>query len=308
MDTTKLLSSRDGSKKFRRGAEFDYRTGNQDIGKLLSFAPYEKGYCFLAVMETPKIMRTTTNISDGDNEDSYRKLENDNRDRLLWTFVDILELEFMGLSGLEDQTLETNDISNNIQNASIVSKNNRSTYTNISMSFTEKSGTPITKFMERYTNYIYDPYSMAKTYGGRLRTDKLWIDEVNAGRAVSVNKRIDNECFTLLYVVTDSTCLLVEKAFILYRAQPLNVSYSQFDMNKFEVDKSEINLTWNCMVIDGALANKLGTAYVRKLMHSYYRGYDYTNYTKRQITSNVDYKNMRIITNDLKDIHKKNKI
>ena len=217
MDTTKLLSSRDGSKKFRRGAEFDYRTGNQDIGKLLSFAPYEKGYCFLTVMETPKIMRTTTNISDGDNEDSYRKLENDNRDRLLWTFVDILELEFMGLSGLEDQTLETNDISNNIQNASIVSKNNRSTYTNISMSFTEKSGTPITKFMERYTNYLYDPYSMAKTYGGRLRTDKAWVDEVNAGRAVSVNKRIDNECFTLLYVVTDSTCLLVEKAFILYR-------------------------------------------------------------------------------------------
>ena len=304
MDTTKLLSSRDGSKKFRRGAEFDYRTGNQDIGKLLSFAPYEKGYCFLTVMETPKIMRTTTNISD-ENEGSYRKLENDNRDRLLWTFVDILELEFMGLSGLEDQTLETNDISNNIQNASIVSKNNRSTYTNISMSFTEKSGTPITKFMERYTNYLYDPYSMAKTYGGRLRTDKTWVDEVNAGRAVSVNKRIDNECFTLLYVVTDSTCLLVEKAFILYRAQPLNVSYSQFDMNKFEVDKSEINLTWNCMVIDGALANKLGTVYVRTLMHNCA---DYIGYAKKTDVNIVDRKNIQETIDKLMKIHKKHNV
>lgn len=230
----------------------DYRFGGANVGDLLGFAPYEGGYCFLSVMSTPAMMR-----KEGTNE--Y-----DNRKTLLETFCNIIEQEFLGLSGLEDQQLETTTISNNILEWAVPTKNSKSVTATIEMTYTEKSGTPLTKFLEMYTNFIYDPYSQAKTYGQRLRTDPSYVNNAaNIVQTASLNK----EVFNLLYVITDATGVLVEKAYILYNAIPINVSHSTlFNMNKFEVETKAITINWVCMPLDGRYANKVGQMYVRNLM------------------------------------------
>ena len=80
-NTTAIKGIGDGSKKYRWGADFDYRTGNINAGALLGFAPYEKGYNFIAVMQTPKFMQDTKA-----SDDSY----GDDRMNLLESFIDIL--------------------------------------------------------------------------------------------------------------------------------------------------------------------------------------------------------------------------
>ena len=268
----KRINTYDFSKHPFKGPQHDYRTGEADIGLMLNFAPYESGYCFLTVMGTPAIMwgKGEDKDSSGNNKiyggnrgfDQY-----DNRGELLSSFIQILEKEFSGLSGIEDAQLNSTDISNNIVNVPVITKNDRNPYNNISMTFTEKSGLPITKFLDLYTKYLYDPYTQAKTYGGRLRSDVDAINESGLGDGYRpLQKKVNNESFTLLYIITDKTCLLVEKAFILYHAYPLNVSWSTIaDNTKFDIDKKDITVNWTCQVLDGPLANRLGMVYMRNL-------------------------------------------
>ena len=166
--------------------------------------------------------------------------------------------------------MSTNDISNNVLNMSIPIKTERNINSTIDMTFTEKSGTPITKFLDMYTRYMFDPYTNAKTYGGRLRTGGFDAD--GSLRSLDLSRALDNETFTLLYVVTDSTCMTVEKAFILYRAMPLNVPFSTlYNGNKFEIEKAEVSINWVCTIIDGPIANKIGTIYCRNIMMDAYQ-------------------------------------
>ena len=53
---------------------------------------------------------------------------------------------------------------------------------------------------------------------------------------------------------------------------PLNVPFSSlYNGNKFEVEKVEISLSWCCTVIDGPIANKIGTIYCRNIMMDAYQ-------------------------------------
>lgn len=261
MNNRSRINTKDFSKHPFKGPQQDFRIGDADIGMMLNFAPYESGYCFLTVIGTPSIM-WSEKVGGDRGFDQY-----DNRGELLESFMRILEREFSGLSGIEDAQLNTTDISNNVINVPVISKNDHNPFNNISMQFTEKSGLPITKFLDLYTKYIYDPYTQAKTYGGRNRSDTGAKKDSGLGEKFApLEQKQQNETFTLLYVITDKTCLLVEKAYILYRAYPLNVSWSSIgDNQKFEIDKKEITINWVCQVLDGPLANRLGAAYVRNL-------------------------------------------
>ena len=265
----KRINTYDFSKHPFRGPQHDFRTGEADIGLMLNFAPYESGYCFLTVMGTPAMMwGVGQDESAGKTYGGRRGFEQyDNRGELLSSFIHILEKEFSGLSGIEDGQLNSTDISNNVVNVPVITKNDRNSYNNISMTFTEKSGLPITKFLDLYSKYLYEPNSQVKTYGGRLRSDSSAKTESGLGDSYSpLQKKINNESFTLLYIITDKSCLLVEKAFILYHAYPLNTSWSSIaDNTKFEIDKKEITINWTCQVLDGPLANKLGVVYMRNL-------------------------------------------
>ena len=212
-----------------------------DYGNLYQFAPFEGGYSFIAVINGPKFpssMGCTT-------------LES-----LQEKFISIIENEFRGLDGIEDITSDTIEITDNISTLSLVGKVNQSTSSQITMRFFEKTGALITKYISMYLRYIRDPKTQAKTYGGKINCDTA---QKSIGPA--------NEVFNMLYIVTDSTCLHVEKAFLLLNAQPTTAGYSElYNTEKGQIETKEITVNWNCFVVDGDAINKVAAAYLEKLI------------------------------------------
>ena len=215
--------------------------GVVDYGDLYQFAPFESGYSFIAVINGPKFpssMGCTT-------------LES-----LQTKFISIIENEFRGLDGIDDITSDTIEITDNISTLSLVGKVNQSTSSQITMRFFEKTGALITKYISTYLRLIRDTKTQAKTYGGYLNFDSSYKDYGPA-----------QEVFNMLYVVTDSTCLHVEKAFLLLNAQPTTAGYSElYNTEKGQIETKEITVNWNCFVVDGATINKVAAVYLEKLI------------------------------------------
>ena len=80
------------------------------------------------------------------------------------------------------------------------------TSVSVQMNFFERRGSLITKFSEYYLTGIKDPKSKAKTYHGLIKDGKL-------------EPSLENEVFTLLYMVTDNTMLALERAVLLCNCQ-----------------------------------------------------------------------------------------
>lgn len=219
--------------------------GVVDFGNLMQFAPYESGYCFLAVINGPYFAKQ---ISSSTQYSYFNDLQE--------AFIKILEQEFKGLSGIENISTETMEISDNISTLALISKVTQPSNGTISMQFTEKSGSLITKYISHYLRFIKDPKSQAKTYGGAI----------NGGNATEL-PGFHKEVFNFLYICTDSTCLNIEKAFLILNAQPTEAAYSDlYNNTKGTVETKEIDVSFNAFVVDGSLANKLAHVYMRNLV------------------------------------------
>lgn len=239
--------------------------GVVDFGNLLQFAPYESGYCFLSVLSSPKIWKND-NGTRLNRTDSYQQ-----------AFIQILEQEFRGLSGIEDISIEITDTGSPTVTIPYALKINSLNVGNFTMNFTEKSGSLITKYISKYLRTIRTPYSNIKSYNG-------YININNAYEA-----RLNLETFDLLYIITDSTCFNVEKAFLILNAQPTTAAYSEiYNINKGEISTREITVPWSACVREGAVANRLGQIYLNKLIGTVINldSYDY-NWSISGIDDNV---------------------
>lgn len=242
------IDTNDGSKKpFAADSYMDMR-GVVDFGNLVQFAPYEKGYCFLAVINGPAMMNESYN--------------GDNRNLLQAAYIKILEQEFKGLDGIDDITSENMDVTDNISTMSLISKTNQSTNGTITMRFTEKSGTVLTKYNAMYLRYIKDTKTQAKTYGGLIG---YGADQKSPETYPGFHK----EVFNMLYVITDSTCYNVEKAFLLLNMQPTTAAYSElYNVEKGDIDKVEIGIPFNVFCVDGKTPNTIAKAFLKQMINS----------------------------------------
>ena len=216
--------------------------GVVDYGDLYQFAPYESGYSFISVINGPRFV---TQLFQGEPLEELQK-----------SFINIIENEFRGLDGIEDITSDTMEITDNISTMSLISKVTQTTNSQLSMRFFEKTGALITKYIATYLRYIRDPKTQAKTYGGNISYS---TSQAEIGPA--------QEVFNMLYVVTDSTCLHVEKAFLLLNAQPTSAGYSElYNTEKGQIETKEITVNWNCFVVDGVEINKVAATYLEKII------------------------------------------
>lgn len=223
---------------------YDFGRGVVDYGKLFQFAPYESGYCFLSVLSSPTIW-----ASDG--KDVYNRGGEYQR-----TFVRILETEFKGLSGIDDITTETTDaVATPLLNVPYVIKTNALNTGQFSMSFTEKTGSAITKYISMYLKSIRAPYTNVKSYN-----KSLTIEEAYKGT-------IGKETFDLLYIITNNTCLVVERAFLITNAQPTSAPYSEiYNVTKGDIGIKEVTVPWVGCIREGAIANALAKFYLENLI------------------------------------------
>lgn len=238
------IPTNDGAKQPFSASSYADMRGVVDFGNLVQFAPYETGYCFLAVINGPAMM----------NEDPL----GDGRIELQNAFIKILENEFKGLSGIDDIASDTMDITDNISTLSLISKTTQATNGSISMNFTEKSGGLITKYISTYLRYIKDPKTQAKHYGGLVGTT---VDPKDTG--------FHKEVFNMLYVVTDSTCLQVEKAFLILNAQPNTAAFGDlYNASKGDIDKVDLSVSFNAFVVDGKIPNLIAKKYIETLVNT----------------------------------------
>ena len=213
--------------------------GVWDLTNLFEFAPYESGYCFLGVINSPICMTY----------DAYNKA-------LQEAFVKMLENEFRGLDGIEDLTSENLDISDNISTMSYIGKTNQQSNGTFTMRFTEKSGSLITKYISRFLRTIKDGRTQVKTYDGYI----------NAGNVQEVGPW--KEVFNFLYIVTDATCLRVEKAFLILNAQPTTAAYGElYNMERGKIEVKELSVPFNGFVVEGDSVDEIAKNYVESLVN-----------------------------------------
>lgn len=213
------------TKRPRSVAEYTMMRGVTDFTNAAQFNAYLKGYQHIVIISVPEYLKVL-----GTNNPDVQKL--------LDLFCYILEYEFKGLDGIEDITVDNITFTDGISELNSMGKVSQQSATEISMSFTEKSGSVITKFIDMYIRGVRDPRTQAKTYHGLIKEGKL-----AAG--------FENEVFNLMYIVTDETMLGLEKSYLLCNAWPNKAPSSIYNGTKGEIEKVDIDVTMQCFVIDG---------------------------------------------------------
>lgn len=216
------------TKKANSAASFACMRGVTDFTNAAQFNLYESGYAHLYVISMPEWI----------NQFPDKDVKN-----MADTFKYILEYEFKGLDGIDDIGTDKLEVTDGISTMNVIGKVTKQSSAEVTMSFTEKSGSVITNFIKFYLEGIKDPRTQAKTYHGLIKNGTIWGG-------------FENEVFTLLYVVTDNTMLQLEKAYLLCNAWPTTARTNIYNVTKGEIDKKDIDVVFECFVLDGPDVDK----------------------------------------------------
>ena len=241
----------------RSVTEYTLMKGVTDFSNLKQFDLFESGYSFLTVVSVPKFMTVLAR-----QDDLIRNLQDG--------FVHIMEGEFKGISGLPDITSETGEISNGVSSIQLINNVSMDTAIEVSMTFYERSGSLLTKYLNCYLTGIKDPYSKAKTYHGLI------------GSSIN-DPGPDWEVFTFLYYVTDNTMRRIEKAYLLANAQPSTAANGElYNSQKGSYEFKELDISFRCFPIMGDQVDLYANAMLKN---------DLTTPSSRKIVLNFnDYK------------------
>lgn len=210
--------------------------GTTDFTQLQQFDLYESGYPYLVVVSIPEFLKKMMETGDQDVKN------------LIKSYIHILEYEFRGLeSGIENITASSAEISNGIQSMNVINKVEAPSTSNISMRYWEKSGSTITKVHEMYLRAVRDPATGFKTYGGLIGNGNDQIKPEDAG--------FHKECFSFLYMHTDNTGLLVERAVYFVGCMPTSAELQIYQANKGEVNFHEVTCEFTGFPITGSAVN-----------------------------------------------------
>ena len=207
--------------------EYSAFRGVTDFSQISQFTPYEGGYQCLCVIKMPKFM---TALAD----------KNERVAALYNTFKHIIEYEFKGLDGLPDLNSDTYTITDGINDIRMISRVTEDTSITVSSTYTERIGTPITKFSRLYLTGLKDPKTQAKTYHGLIGNNELAPD-------------LANEVFTMMYIVTDSTMLRLEKAVLLCNMQLTKAEESIYNGNRSDIGSTkDLTVEWNAYPVQSS--------------------------------------------------------
>lgn len=234
----------DGLKQAKGTSAISNLRGVVDFGNLQQFDLYEKGYGIFAVINGPYCL--SANIQGITN--GYANLQE--------AYINILEQEFRGLSGLDDMEGETSSIEDGISTINIITKVTEQSAASVTITLLkEKAGRTISKYHEAFLRCIKDPRSQFKTYLGKI----------NAGNVEDKDPGFDKEVFNFLYVVTDNTGYRVEGAYILLCAQPTQANTSMLESEKGNYEFVDVSVPYNAFPIRSKAVNAIATAYVKNI-------------------------------------------
>lgn len=227
--------------------------GTTDWTQLEQFDMYESGYNYLVCVSIPKFLQlmaekdtgTGTMSNTDENGVKHEIATNGSVDSLVKNYKHIVERDFLGLdSGLDDLSVETQDISNGAQSINVITKVNAPSATNFSMTYRERSGSPITKLHEMYLRCVKDPATTFKTYNGLIGFEDGKFDPSQVG--------FHKECFSYLYMATDNTGLLLEKAIYFVCCQPQSAQWSIYGGQHGSPEFQSVTVEYSGLPLVGA--------------------------------------------------------
>lgn len=209
--------------------------GTTDFTQLQQFDLYESGYPYLVMVSMPQFLERMM-----EKDDDVRKL--------LKSYKHMVENEFLGFdSGLTNIESETGEITNGVQSVNVITKVNAPSASNFSMTYREKAGGIITKTHELFLRCVKDPGTTFKTYNGMIGFGDGQIHPKDVG--------FDKECFSFLYMHTDNTGLLLERAVYWVCCQPTTAQLDIYNGRKGEPQFQEVSVEFNGFPLMGAAIN-----------------------------------------------------
>lgn len=216
----------DYTKKPRNVAQYTMMRGVTDFTNAEQLNMFEKGHGMLVIIDRPTFLEKLAE-KDGVGSDVANLLDN---------FCNILEYEFKGLDGIEDINAEELVYNDGISELHGVGKVNEQSASEITMRFTEKSGSTITKFIKFYLDGVRDSRTQTKHYHGLIADGVLPLG-------------FEYEVFNMLYLVTDASGLGLEAAYLLANAWPNSAKTNIYNVEKGTIETAEIDVTFKCFVL-----------------------------------------------------------
>ena len=245
--------------------------GAVDFTNANAFNLYEKGHSVLKVLSVPNFM-TAWAMQNG--EDARN---------LCQDFAKIIEQEFKGLDGLDDMSADSMDITDGISTLNVLGKVNYATNQEITMRYTEKAGSTLSRYAETYLRGIRDPRTLVKHYNGVLDLNGASTSELDlaydcnkheigqySSKLCTCQPGFENEIFTFLYIVMDNTWLQPERAYLLCNSQLTKAPMGQLhNSEKGSIELQEIDLTFNTFVVTNANVNAAAAKYIKTIRENY---------------------------------------
>lgn len=233
---TKVSNLFANTKGFKDVTKYNLMRGVPDFGTLVQFNPYESGYATFIVCEMPKFMEALAKV-------------NSDYDSLIKNWQHIIEYEFKSFSGIQDISAETMTLGDDLNSINVINKVTMQSATEFSLTYEEKSGSPLTKFAKLYITGIKDGRTQVKTYHGLIHSGVM-------------EPGFENEVFTFLYIATDNTMREVEAAYLLIGCQLLSADTDMYNYTKGDMQKRDIEVKFSgypitCSQVDAAAKDML---------------------------------------------------
>ena len=227
---TTISSLFNNTKDFKDVTTYRLMRGVPDFGSLVQFNPYETGYAAFIICQMPKFMEELAKCDAGYN-------------KLISNWAHIIEYEFKSFDGLEGLTADTIQLGDDLNSINVINKVNMQSASEFSLTYDEKSGSPLTKFAKLYLTGIKDPRTQVKTYHGLIHSGKL-------------EPGFENEVFTFLFINTDNTMRDVEAAYLLIGCQLNSADTDMYNYTKGDISKKEITVKFSGYPIQSNLIDK----------------------------------------------------
>ena len=224
-----LMSTRDLSK-------FTLMRGVTDYATLEAYNLYESSYSFLVLVQVPEFMKKLC-----DQNSEYKKMFD--------TYCHILEYDFRGLSGIDNITAETGELTNGISNVEIINKVTMQAASSFTMRYFERHGSVITRTHELFLRGIKDPRTQVKHYNGLIPKGLM-------------EPGYENEVFSFMYLVCDNTLMNLEKCIYIVAAQPTGAQWDIYNSEKGSIEFKELDVEFKGYPIVGRKINEKGKEFL----------------------------------------------
>lgn len=228
------------TKDFKDVTSYRLMRGVPDFGSLVQFNPYETGYAAFIICQMPKFMELLAS-----SDTNYNKLVSN--------WAHIIEYEFKSFDGLEDLSADTIQLGDDLNNINVISKVNMQSASEFSLTYDEKSGSPLTKFAKLYLTGIKDPRTQVKTYHGLIHSNQM-------------EPGFENEVFTFLFITTDNTMRYIENAVLLIGCQLNSCELSMYNYTKGDIAKKEVTVKFSGFPVQSTYIDKAAQSMMTYLL------------------------------------------